>query len=439
MALVDGRYDAALELFDDAAARLEQLGRERDAARLGPGIGRALFLAGRASEAADRLQRALGALEPDTDDAVVARINVRLGLALLDTGRVREAFEPLDRALELAQALELPAELASALAYKAALCVAVGRVYEARILFDGAVELCEQHELTHQLVSARVNSGDFLMRFDLPGSTERTRAALDIARRIGNRYYESIAAANLMRVWGDRGDWDELKRLGTELLAHAEDRPGAEMLHFELGLLAAFRGEIEAAREHLTRIALWGVSQNNQLRWLYDACHATIALAAGEFADALDSTTRAIEEILQVDGPSNLAIRIGLPAAIAAALPLGRLADAGEVLSRLEDRPPGHLPPYVRAQMSHAYGVLAAARGDVAAAESHLRVAIDAFGSLGFPYWLAIGQTDLAELLVSGSRVTDAKPLLEEARAVFSRLGAAPALQRIDAAAVIVD
>jgi class 3 adenylate cyclase/predicted ATPase len=433
MALVDGRYEAALELFEDATTRLTQLGREHDAARLGPSIGEALFRAGRASEAVERLQRALGALRAGAEDAIVARMNVRLGMALLETDRIREAFEPLDRALELAQAFELPGELASALAFKAQLCVAVGRPYEARILFDAAIELCQQHELTNQLVSAQVNSGDFLMRFDLPGSAERTRAALDTARRIGSRYYESLAASNLMRVWEDAGEWDELQRLGTELLAHSDDRPGADMLHFQLGMVAAFRGDIEAAREHLARIAAWGASQNNQLRWVYDACRATIAVAAGELDDALDSVTRAIEEILETDGPSSWAIRIGFPAAITAALSLGQLTDADELLTLLAERRPGQVPPYIRAQLSRGQGLLAAARGDLAAAESHLGEAIEGFASLGFPYWRATAQTELGDLLVSGARAAEASSSLNEACAVFSRVGAAPALHRVEA------
>ncbi len=433
MALVDGRYEAALELFEEAAARLEQLGRTRDAARLGPRIGQALFRGGRASEAIERLQWALTALGTDTEDADVARGNVTLGVALLDTGRVREAFVPLDRALEIAQALDLPDALAGALTFKAELCVAAGRVYEARILFDGAVELCEQHELANQLWFAQVNSGDFAGRFDLPGAAARTRDALDTARRIGSRYYESIAASNLMRVWEYSGAWDELERLGTELLAQSDDRPGAEMLHFELGILAAFRGHTEAAREHLARARSWRSSQNNQLRWTYAACHATIAVCAGEFADALDLVGETMEEIIQTEGPSSQASRIGFPAAIGAALSLGRLADADDLLSLLADRPRGHVPPYLRAHLIRGYGLLAAARGDVAAGESHLRAAIEQFGSLGFPYWVAAVQTDFAGVLIENQRAPEATSLLEEARAVFSRLGAAPALRQAEA------
>jgi tetratricopeptide (TPR) repeat protein len=433
MALVDGRYKDALALFEDAAAALAALGREGDAARLGAGIGQALFRAGRATEAIERLQRALALLGPVAADADVARMNVQLGVALLDTGRVREAVEPLDRALELAQALELPGELASALAFKAQLCVALGRVYEARILFDGAAELCQAQKLTNQLVSIQLNSGDFLKRFDLPGSAERAREALDTARRIGSRYYESLAASNLMRAWENAGEWDELQRLGTELLAGSDARPAAEPLHVELAILAALRGDIKTAGDHLARIAAWGTSQNNQLRWLHTACHATIAVAAGEFDDAIDVVTRAIEEIVLTDGPSSMASRIAYPAAIDAAMALRRLADADHLISLLAERPSGQVPPYLRAQLARGRGLLRRAEGDPTAAEAQLGAAIEGFRSVGFPYWLATAQTDLAEVLVEEKRVEQASPLLEEARAAFTRLGAAPALQRAEA------
>ena len=385
MALVDGRYDVALELFEDAAG---QPRAPRPRARCGapgtrdrPGA----VPRGRASEAIERLQRALAVLGSDAADADVARMNVTLGVALLDTGRVREASEPLDRALEIAQALDLPDALASALTFKGQLCVAAGRVYEARIMFDGAVELCRQHELTNQLWFAQVNSGDFLRRFDLPGAAERSRDALDTARRVGSRYYESISASNLMRVWEFSGEWDELERLGTELLRQSDDRPGSEMLDFELGMLAGFRGDVEAAHDHLARIVSWRASQNNQLRWTYAACHAAIAVSAGESADAVDLLGGTIQEMVQTEGPSSQASRIGFPAATSAALSLGRLAEVDDLLSLMESRPPGHVPPYLRAQLARGRGLLAAARGEAAAAESHLGAAIEQLRIARFP------------------------------------------------------
>ena len=432
MALVDGRYEDSLELFEDAAARLRELGRERDAARLGSQIGQALRRVGRAGDAIDRMRRNLEVLRDDATHPDTAQMNVELGVALLSSGRVGEAAEPLERALELAQALELPSVLASALTYKAQLCDAVGRVEEARILFDGAIALCKLHELIERLFVAELNGGDFLRRFDLPGGAQRTSDALTTARRIGSRYYESVAASNLMRGWEYAGAWDDVEQLGVELLEGARERPGAADLHFELALVNAARGEIHSAREHLDGMAAWHRSESNQPRWTYAGCEATIALAAGDPAGALELLSGRIGEIIAIEGPSSQASRISFPCALEAALELGRTDEAGELLSLLAQRPPGHVPPYLRAQVARGAGLLAAAAGDLATAEGQLRAAIERLAALAYPYWLARAQTDLASVLIDDHRAPEARVLLDEAITVLKDLRAAPALERAE-------
>src|SRR5262249_35045653 len=159
---------------------------------------------------------------------------------------------------------------------------ALGRVQEARILFDGAIALCQLHELSDRLFVAQLNGGDFLRRFDLPGSEDRAADALATARRIGSRYYESVAASHVMRVWEYAGQWDEVERLGLELLDGARERPGAEYLHLELALVASMRGDARRARERLAGMESWSRSEAKQPRWTHAACEATIALAAGD-------------------------------------------------------------------------------------------------------------------------------------------------------------
>lgn len=429
MALLDGRYEVSLELFEDLTARLGNLGREPDAARLGPRIGQALFRAGRPLEMIERLRQGLRVLGSDSEDADVARMNVELGVALLSAGQIRDAFEPLERALEVAQALDLPDVLAGALTYKAQACDAVGRAQEARMLFDGAIDLCRSHELTEPLYFAQLNSGDFLSRFDLPGWAARTEEALTTARRIGSRHYESLAASNLMRGWEYSGKWDEVERLGAELLGQSGDRPGAEALNFELGIVAALRGELAAARGHLDRIASWRDSKSNELRWQYAAGEATVAVAAGDFASALELLLGTLGEIIELEGPRSLAGRIGFPPAVTAAVSLGRLGEAADLLSLLAERR-GHVPPYLRAHLARGHGLVAAARGEVETAEGQLGAAAEQLASLGFPYWLAVVRTELSGVLIGEGRGAEARSLLDEAIVALRRLGAAPALRR---------
>ena len=432
MALLDGRYEDSLGLFEDAAGRLRELGRGRDAARLGSKIGQALRRVGRATDAVDRMRRDLDVLSDDLRDPETAQINVELGVALISSGRVDEAEEPLERALELAQALERPYVLASALTYKAQLCVVLGRATEARILFDGAVALCQSHEFTDRLFVAELNGGDFLRRFDLPGAGERTSEALATARRIGSRYYESVAASNLMRTWEYAGAWEEVERLGLELLEGARERPGAVDLHFELALVTAARGDTRAAREHLAGMAAWRQSDANQPRWTYAACEATIALAAGDFAGAFDLLSGTMDQIIAIEGPSSQASRIAFPCALEAALGLGRTGDAADLLSLLAERPPGHIPPYLRAHLDRGAGLLAAAAGDLATAETQLGLAIERLDSLAYPYWLAVAQTDLAAVLLDDRRPDEARSLLENSTRILKELRALPALGRAE-------
>jgi tetratricopeptide (TPR) repeat protein len=433
MALIDGRYEAALELFEGAATSLEACGRKTDAARLAPKLGSALRRVGRGTEAIDVMRRGLAVLG-EREDVDVAEINVELGPALLSSGAVQEAAEPIERALALAQSLEVPGVLAGALTFKALRCAMVGRPYESRILFEGAIDVCRRYELTDRLFFAQDNGADFLTRFDFPGAAEHAQAALATARRIGSRLYESWAASNLMRVWEYSGNWDGLAQLGAELLdEQGRDRPGAEDLHVELAMLSSLRGQAQEAQKHLAWAAAWRESDNAQLRFTYAACEATITLARGEFATALDLLRGTIGEIAGVDGPSSQATRIGFPSAVEAALALGRLAEVSDLLSPLAARPVGHIPPYIRAQLARGQGRLAAAKGDAGSAEAQLRTAADEFRALGYPYWLSCVQIDLAGVLIEDKRRSEAHQLLDEATRVFKQLGASPALERAEA------
>ena len=81
--------------------------------------------------------------------------------------------------------------------------------------------------------------------------------------------------------------------------------------------------------------------------------------------------------------------RIGWPVLLDAALSLGRLDEVAELTELLGQRPPGHVPPFLRAQLQRGLGLLAAARGEHDVVEAHLTDAVERFRGLGYPYWLA--------------------------------------------------
>ena len=66
------------------------------------------------------------------------------------------------------------------------------------------------------------------------------------------------------------------------------------------------------------------------------------------------------------------------------------------------------------------------------AVENHLRSAVDAYDAWGSTVHRAKAEVDLGLLLLRGGRADEGTALVERARAVFARLGAASWLARLD-------
>jgi hypothetical protein len=140
-----------------------------------------------------------------------------------------------------------------------------------------------------------------------------------------------------------------------------------------------------------------------------------------------------IAEVVAGEGPASQASRIGFPCVVEAALELGRFGEAASLLTLLADRPPGHVPPFLRAQVARGRGLLAAAEDDAAGAEAHFAAAIETLAALAYPYWLGRVRTDLATVLIEQGRAEEARLVLDQAVASLRELAAAPALRRAEA------
>jgi class 3 adenylate cyclase/tetratricopeptide (TPR) repeat protein len=429
MAGLAGHSEAAVELFAAAAGAHEASGRKREAARLARQLGQELGAMGRRAEAIERIEAALEVLGPASRDADVAALSIELGTAWTFTGQHERAEAALERGLRLAQALELTDVFCNGLGVKAVLCSVTGRVEEARILYAGAIELAERHGLNLYLLRAQLNSGDLLMRFDLPGAVERSREALASARRFGDRVRESVAASNLMIMERLAGRWGEAERLAAELLTGVDGpRAWGEALHLELGLLCATRGDVEAARGHLAEIGSWERNDDAELRGSHAALTGAVALTEGRAADALAILADLVRDMIATGGHSGDSTRQAFPDAIDAAVELGRFDTLADLVALLADEPPGYVAPFMRAQLARAKALLAAGTGEHQSVEGEITAAIERFQALGYPYWLARAQTDLAAWLLGQDRAPEAAPLLDDAIATLERLGAAPAL-----------
>ena len=147
--------------------------------------------------------------------------------------------------------------------------------------------------------------------------------------------------------------------------------------------------------------------------------------AEGRHAEALELATRNLADSEFKMFEESLSF-----ANIDAAITLGRIALADELLRQLEGRRPGELPVYQVALTRRWRGIVAAATGDDERAEASFRAAAAAFREYGYVFLLAATHVEHAEWLTARDRAAEAEPLLTEAREIFERLEATPWLER---------
>jgi tetratricopeptide (TPR) repeat protein len=423
-----------VELLLEAESTYRELGQPSQEAKVAGPLGLALGRLGRAEEAVERTKAALEVVADEPPDEEIGQLYFVVGRGLFLLGRYDEGVLPMERALAIAEALQLPELLAQGLNGKATMYVNTARVEEARLLLAGAAEIARRHGRIIQLSRAQGNLGNVGMEWDLPDAADQLQSALELSLRQGDRYGTYIATGNLMVVHLFRGRWEEAERLAAETLQMTEDGE-IQDVHHRLVLLHTLRGEISAARASFAHLAAWEQSDEREARALHRSARLSVQLAEGDLESAVTQGRELMEWILEHLAASNENARFVWPATLQAALALGRLDAARELVELLSGRPPGHIPPYLNAQLRRGRALLAAAEGRHDEVEAMLEGVASRMREFGYPYWLAVTQTDLAEWLLGQDRREEAEPLLEEAIATLRGLGAAPALARAESLA----
>jgi class 3 adenylate cyclase/tetratricopeptide (TPR) repeat protein len=431
--LQSGDSETAVALFEEAITAHLAAGQKREAAALTLGLSSGLSRLGRLEEAADRLRTAIDALGAEAVDPDVGRLSAALGRMLLFAGHYEDADAPVELALRIAAALELPDVLVSALMVRATGLGHLARIVESRALFSAAIEIAGERGLSEEHGRLLANLGNICLQWDLLDAEEHYRVALSLGRRHGQRFSESVCVGNLATAALQTGRWDEVEELCGELLEESPDRPGKEFVHLAMVRLDAYRGRVQNAAGHLAKSRRLSASGDPEYRTMYGAAEVVARVAGGAAAEAVEVGRRVIDDALEHFGVATDAMRMAWPEVVTAALELGRLDDARALIDRLGALPPGHVPPYLRAELARARGRLADAEGRHDEVEPQLTAAVEKLKALGYPYHLALAQTDLARWLFTQDRREEAEPLLEEASATLRSLGAAPALARAQA------
>jgi class 3 adenylate cyclase/tetratricopeptide (TPR) repeat protein len=411
----------ARALLDTARAGYEEQGNPAGAAWVDARLAEIDFVQGHPPQAVARLKPALSALESaGSSEADVAALAHQLGRFMLFTGDYDGAAPHLERALGIAEAVKLPETLAEALNTKAVLMMRWHRPREALILVEGALAIAIEHDLHRAALRAYNNLAVSLTIADRwRDETELERRALELARRVGDRQWESTFLARSVGTLIIRGEWDE----ALERAAVAEELAATEFaqgMALRAVLVHGHRGEVERARALLTRHADIADSENPDFAAVWVSLDAAVLGMEGRSEEAIAAVSRALRIHDAVGGSPSWIFFLALEAAVVAGDDYIR-----ELLGRFEELSADRVTPSgqaIRARLR--------ARLPEFDAESELARAEQLFDEIEMPFHLAVVQLEHAEWLAARGRADEAEPLLAEARETFQRLEATPWLAR---------
>jgi tetratricopeptide (TPR) repeat protein len=424
--VINGSYATAVEHAGLARRCYLDARQARAAAGAQAIVGEALRRWGRYGEAREQLTAAVAVLraEPDADSVRVlgqlAAVEVFAGAP--DADRLTREVLALGQALGVGVG-----QLVDLLILRGTYLSGAGQRIEAVAYLREAARLAEQAGDSLRVGRALANLSDVLAVSDPAAAAEAARAAARHLRRTGERNALAGAITNLAQALLMAGDWD----IAHQELTQAVDSDGLADIEFVAccrGWLAALRGDAAAAQAILATLANLRASDDPQDKATISVVEAFTAAARGQPQHALRHARGALTHAATV-GISFEALRWAWPLAARAAHDLGDTAILGDLLGQLDDCPPGHLAPMLRAGRDLVRARLAVSHAEQDAAAS-FAAAIGSLRELSTPYHLAHGLLDHAEFLAHLGDSEAAARAVDEARSIGRRLRCQPLLDR---------
>lgn len=436
MASAGSRPDDAAALYRQAGQLFEESGATHPAARVSARNAEIMWDLGRFGAELERMDRSFEVLAQEKPDADLAALAAQVGRFAFFAGDLDLAGRRLETALAAAEALGLPEVLSQALNTKGLLLSASGRRREGLAMLRYALDVALEHDKPSAALRAYNNLAELALQDDQYATAERyVSEGLQLARRVGNRYWEQILLGQGIGPLYALGEWDlarermrELDEVGGPTRARTAYTQG--YVTFGVAIRVA-RGEMEAARRLLETWEDLASSADRQERMEHAAATALWHLAedpAAAFPIAMEAL-----ELRATFGWDDSRLKEAFVAAVEAAIRIGDLSSAEGLLAELRSRPPGLVTHFGLAQSMRLEAVLDLKRGGSGPSEDGWKGAIGLFRELALPYWTARSLLEQGAWLRAGGRRAEAEGSLDEARDIFNRLGAAAWSVRVEA------
>ncbi len=421
-----GEFEAARTSLERADELYRDAGETGKAARVLALLGNTDWQLHQGERGLERLEEALALLADAEPSEGLAALAAELGRVLFFRGDLERAQRRVDQAIDVAERLWLPYTLSVALNTAGLIASVGGRPEYGLALIERSLQIALENDLPNPALRAYNNLTDRLeVRDRCDDAIEYAVRGLALARRVGARSSEWRLLGEQAACLWRTGRWDEaeaaLEGMPEEGLTLASG-VGVQIV------LAAHRGDVAAARRRFRETEGSYDLGDVQDRTGYYSLDAIVLNTEGDHAAAL-AAARDVMGVLEHPRAEELTaqIKIAYVEALHAARMLGDDETLRALVGELDATPPGLLPPLLRAHALRYRGLL----GDDP--EQRLKAAAALLNEYSLVPDAALTQLDRAEWLVAQGRADEAREPLDEARAVFERLGARPWLERLDA------
>lgn len=428
---LSGRYAAALEPLEQAAALNHRLGDREGELGAVAQIGRIHGHLGTADEGIGRVLPVVEALEAERGDhlspACAARLYVALAGLYFRSGKWQDLLRVAEQAVRLAEEAGDDRLLAEADVERSRALSLTGQEDEARQAVARAVTLAEAAGDLSTLRWA-LNNLAFLQRRagQLAPAADSYRRALDVAERLGDPHNLAFAHFVLGRTCIERGDWSEAREHLEDSLKIAQSAGSSWYTSYSLaglGYLNLLEGQRDQGLRYLNE-AVDIAERNEDVQGLI--IHGLLAqqdVHEGRPEEAIARLERVRERTRQA-GREVPQWELGW-----ALLAAGQVEQAADHLQGIGE----HNLFEGRVEMPDLLRVLAmlARRQERwADAERSLEDGLTLAREIGMPYTEALLLQEYSHLHVARGQPKAARACLQDALAVFRRLGANPHVEQ---------